>query len=66
MSKSTVQVHRFRGKIGVGPPEGPTFYLSAAAAHELGKALMDGAFDIESVAFVDSKFTPVTVNTEKV
>lgn len=49
-------VYRFGDRVAVSPPEGPTQYLTPAAARAMGRALGAAAQDVTRVRFTDSNY----------
>lgn len=50
-----ISLHRFRNTVGINPPDGPTFYLTASAAFGVAAQLNCVAADIRTRSFVNSK-----------
>lgn len=54
-------IYRFRDKVAINPPEGPTFYLSKEAARAMGQQMLLIAADIDSKTFSESKVKTVDI-----
>jgi hypothetical protein len=58
----TIHVHRFRERIAIATPGGPTVYLTGDAALHLARLLRRGAGDLTRLPFAESKFDSAYVN----
>ena len=58
-----MRVYRFRDKVAINPPDGPTFYILASEAYKLAEALETCAEDIARLNFADSEVGTIGIET---